>query len=509
MSTSSIADAPCFMRLRGVGKRYGPTVVLRDVALDLAPGRCTALVGENGAGKSTLVGIMSGRTAPNEGTISIDERAVSLRTPREGRARGIVVIPQELSYVPHLSVAENVMLANWPRRRVVARQRSMRRRCRQIFEELAIDVDCGRSMVELSLADRQLVEIAKALASDARLLVLDEPTAALHARETEALLARLESLKRRGVSLVYVSHHLDECFAIADEIVVLRNGRLADRASTAETTRDRVVAAMLGHDYREPIVGAEAAGPVSPALEVSGWSRERPPALRDLSFTVNTGEVLGIFGLVGSGAETVARGLGGHEPGIAGAVVRDARRHAVPRSPRQARSMSIAYVPAERKSDGLALSQSVGEHLTMMILRRFARFGWVRKRSQTAAARRIVEQFDVRCRGVAQPAEQLSGGNQQKLLLASRIVAEPRILVLHEPTRGVDIGSRAQIHETLARYAREGAAVVLVTSDLQEATSATDRLLILRDGKAVAELAGEEKTEARALSLAAAGGVHG
>jgi len=497
------------LRLRGVGKRYGATVVLRDVELAVEPGRCIALVGENGAGKSTMVGVMGGSTPPSMGSLAIDGRETALRSPRDARERGIVVVPQELSYVPHLSVAENVMLANWPGRRVVASQRWMRRRCRAIFEDLAIEVDVRRTMIELSLADRQLVEIAKALASDARLLIFDEPTAALHAGERAALLHRLHALKARGVALVYVSHHLDECFDVGDEIVVLRNGSVVDRSPTAETTRARTTAAMLGREYHEPQEIEPTVADRSTVLEVSGWSRKRQPVLRDLSFSVFEGEVLGIFGLVGSGAESVARGLGGHDAAITGGVVRDAHARRAPRSPREARHLSIAYVPAERKSDGLALSQSVGEHATMMVTDRFARLGVVQRRRQRRAARELVERFDVRCRSVAQPAEQLSGGNQQKLLLASRIAARPRILVLHEPTRGVDIGSRAEIHQTLTRYARDGAAVVVITSDVQEAAAACDRLLILRDGRKVAELAGDAKTEANALAIAAAGDVDG
>jgi ribose transport system ATP-binding protein len=504
--TSEAAGDVPFLRLRGVGKRYGSTMVLRDVSLELAPGRCTALVGENGAGKSTLVAIMSGKISPSEGSMQVEGRPVTFRSPRDARARGIVVIPQELAYVPDLSVAENVVLANWPRRRPIAAQRWMRRRCREIFDDLEIDLDVRRAMIELPLADRQLVEVAKVLASHARLLILDEPTAALHARETEALLARLDALKRqRGVSLVYVSHHLDECFAIADDIAVLRNGRLADHTPAAATTRARTVAAMLGHEYQEPPAGVPPGAERPAVLEVSHWARARPPTLRDVSFTVHAGEVLGIFGLVGSGAEAIARGLGGHDSGISGALRHGGRLHPVPRSPRRARRLSVAYVPAERKTDGLALSQSVGEHLTMMIIGRHARLGWVRRRAQRRSGRALAERFDVRCRGLEQPTEQLSGGNQQKVLLASRIAASPRILVLHEPTRGVDVGSRAQIHRTLADFAREGAAVVVVTSDLQEAVDVTDRLLVMRAGRLVAELTGTDKTGASALAIAAAG----
>jgi ABC-type sugar transport system ATPase subunit len=501
---TTTTEAP-LVQLAGIGKRYGATWVLRDINLDFAAGQCTALVGENGAGKSTLVGIMSGKTTPSAGRLSLAGQADALRSPREARAHRVALIPQELAYVPDLSVAENVMLANWPRRRPLARQRWMRERTTALFADLDIHIDVRTPMRELSLADRQLVEVAKALASDARLLILDEPTASLYAHETRTLLGHLHRLKARGVCLVYVSHHLSECFEIGDRIAVLRNGRLVELTPTQQTTQARTVSAMLGRDYTEPEASAEhlAASPV--ALRVEGWRRAQQPALRDVSFSINTGEVLGVFGLVGSGVEAIARGLGGDEHGIAGTLHRDGRRHPVPRSPRRARALSIAYIPAERKTEGLALSQSVGEHLTMMILGRFAKLGWMRRRAQNRAGRELTTRFAIRCRGVAQSTEQLSGGNQQKVLLASRVVAAPAVLVLHEPTRGVDVGSRAQIHQTLRQFARDGASVVLVTSDLQEATAATDRLIVVRDGRLVAELTGENKDAGVALALATAG----
>ncbi len=493
-------------RLSGIGKRYGATWVLRGVDLELRAGECTALVGENGAGKSTLVAVVSGKTAPSEGSMAIDGQIRALRSPRDGRAQGIGLIPQELAYVPELSVAENVMLANWPRRRAVAAQRWMREQAGRIFDELEIRVDVRARMADLSLADRQLVEVAKALAGQARLLILDEPTASLHTHETRLLLARLERLKARGVCLVYVSHRLDECFQIADQIAVLRNGRLARLGPAGEMSPPQVVAAMLGRDYQAPPPAAQGGAALPVAMAARGWSRTRQPALREVSFDIRAGEVLGVFGLVGSGAEAVARGLGGDQAGLVGTLEVAGVRRPAPRTPRQARRLSIAYIPAERKSEGLALSQSVGEHLTMMVIRRFSRLGVMRGRAQRAAGTALAERFDVRCRGVGQQTEQLSGGNQQKVLLASRVAANPRVLVLSEPTRGVDIGSRAQIHRMLSEFARAGSSVVLVTSDLQEAVATADRLLVIRDGRLVAELAGADKTASRALALATAAG---
>jgi ABC-type sugar transport system ATPase subunit len=500
---------PPVLALDSVSKRYAATTVVADVCLELRAGECVALVGENGAGKSTVVGMLTGKTAPTRGRVLVDGRPVQLRSPRDARAHGVGVIPQELAYVPDLTVAENVLLANWPSNRPIARQRWMRARCRELFDRLGIDIDVRRAMTELPLADRQLVEVAKALAGDARVLVLDEPTAALYAREADALLRQLAALKQRGVGLLYISHRLDECFRVADRVAVLRNGRLVDTSPAETSSVPRTVALMLGRDYAEPALSGAELSRAQPLLELDNWSRSRQPALRNVSLRVNTGEVLGIFGLVGAGAEAVARGLGGHDSGVSGTLRRGSQRHRVPRSPRAARRLSIAYIPAERKTDGLALSQSVAEHLTMMVLGRYARAGWMRKRAQLRAGRQLATSFDVRCDSVTQETEQLSGGNQQKVLLASRVAARPGVLVLHEPTRGVDIGSRAQIHRMLVEFARQGGAAVIVTSDLQEAVAATDRLLVMRGGRVVAELAGTTKTAARALALAAAEGGDG
>lgn len=493
------------LALEGVGKMYGETSVLRNVDLFLRSGECTTLVGENGAGKSTLVGILSGRIQPSGGSLLLDGIPVNFPSSKQARAAGIAVIPQELAGVPEMSVAENIMLSNLPPGQWHVSQRWMRREASTALERLGIEMDVRRTLAGLPLAERQFVEIAKALSRNARLLILDEPTASLHAAEAESLLNRLQELKATGTSLVYVSHHLDECFQISDRVLVLRNGDVVARAATAVTTPAETVAHMLGREYQEPDPRDRVAD-APPAIEIRSWSRTRQPALRDVSFALHEGEILGIFGLVGSGAETVARALGGHDSDVAGALRRPPNQnHSAPKSPRHARRLGIAYVPAERKVDGLALSQSVEANVALMSMRSVSKWGWLSRRRGSQLASAQVEAFSVRCRSTGQEIGELSGGNQQKVLLASRILASPQILVLHEPTRGVDIGARAQIHQSLADVAQSGTAVLLVTSDLQEAVAATDRLLVMRDGEIVAELVGREKSESSALAIATGG----
>lgn len=499
------------MSLRGITKKYGFTEVLDGIDLEVRAGRCLGLVGENGAGKSTLVGVMSGRIPETAGDLRLNGELASFRSPRSARAKGIVLIPQELAYVPDLSVAENLMLSNWPAGRWSVSQRWLSRTSEAALVDVGLYIDVRRRLNQLSLAERQLVEIAKALLSNARLLILDEPTAALHAGEADFLLNVLHQLKSDGVALVFVSHHLDEAFEISDDIVVLRNGHLEDNSPTSQTTLERTISLMLGPDY---VPSASQQGVVpddgeEAAIALSDWNCVTQPILADCSFSVRQGEVLGVFGLVGSGAETVARGLGGHQRGITGSVNVGGKSYPVPRSVRNALRHGIAYMPADRKTEGLVLNQSIVENLTVMILDKFRVLRWLlRRREQIVAAESAAIKVDVRCRSVQQEVGQLSGGNQQKVLLASRLEANPRILVLHEPTRGVDIGSRSQIHRQLVEFARGGAAVVLVTSDVEEAVEATDRLVVLRDGSVVDELVGDRKTKAVAL-LVASGDTNG
>lgn len=504
-----VSAAP-LISMRGLGKRYGAVSVLRDIDIDVESGTCLGLVGENGAGKSTLLGIVSGTIPSSDGTLAIAGQERTFRSPREARAAGIQIIPQELAYIPHLSVAENLMLSNWPRGRWGVTQRWMSRAGEAALERLGLSINVRRPMTELSLAERQLVEIAKALLGEARVLILDEPTASLHARETEFLMTKLKELKASDVALIYVSHHLNETFEISDRIAVLRNGGLVDVTARESTSIQQTVSLMLGAEGTGGVTEkAELAVMAGDPVRLSGWNSTTQPVLSNCDLELRLGEVLGVFGLVGSGAESIARGLGGHQNDITGTVTTDAGSSKVPRNPRRARALGVAYVPAERKTDGLALNQAIVENLTVMVLGRFSGvIARLKRRNRLNAAKAMVQSSDIRCQSVHQEVGELSGGNQQKILLTSRLVSDPAILVLHEPTRGVDIGSRNQIHTQLVEFARAGGAVLLVTSDVQEAIDATDRLLVMRDGRIVDELIGRRKTTNAALATAA-GGSHG
>ena len=502
---SSQAELP-FISVRSVSKRYGATTVLHDVSIDILSGNCLALIGENGAGKSSLVKVLSGIIQPSEGWIEVEGVRTRFGSPREAQAAGIAIIPQELAYVPNMTVGENLLLGRWPQRLTLTSSRRIRSAARRLLDDLDLDLDPDLLMTELGLAQRQLVEIGKALSADARLVILDEPTASLNGVEAERLLDTLTAMKKRGVALVYISHRLEECFRLADQMVVLRNGRVAARRTPSQTTPEQIVTDMLGRDYVEPhLAAAVERSEQDPALRVIDWRTEQIPRLRGIDFEAHRGEVVAIFGLVGSGAERIAQGLGGHTASrITGSIEIGGVRGRPFRSPSAARRARGGYVPAERKTDGLALARPIQEALSVLVPGQVSHAGVVTRRGEHRFARRLVDRFGIHCRSPQQPVGELSGGNQQKVLLAGRLAAGPDVLVLHEPTRGVDVGARAQIHELIVETARNGAAVVVVTSDLAEAVAVADRLHVVRNGVIVDRLSGAAKTENAALTAATA-----
>lgn len=483
-----------------VSKNYGPTHALTRVNLAIPKGSCLALVGENGAGKSTLVKILTGAIQPTDGHLEYNGQKVHLSDPRRAQSLGIRFIPQELAYYPHLSVAENLALPRWPEGGHIVTRRREDALAETMLAQLGLNVDLHASMETLGLAERQLVEITKALSADAAVILLDEPTAALHPDETDRLHELLRNLKTTGVALVYVSHNLDDCFAVADEIAVLRNGYVVDQRPVSETDRPSTVKSMLGETYqmtthRETKGVARANSSSSESrvvLRASDWHTTRPPFLRSVSFHVEAGEILTFYGQLGSGVELIARALAGAASQVSGTVEVGGVTRKAPRTPGDARRMGIGYVPAERKTDGIAPARSVSEHVTMLVSRRCSRLGVVLASRERDLASNAVERFEIRCRHVGQKLAALSGGNQQKVLLASRLISDATILVLHEPTRGVDVGARAHIHSAIADAARNDRAVVVITSDLDEAVELADRMLVVAEGRIRAELTGQE-----------------
>lgn len=490
------------MQVRGVGRRFGSNWVLEDVSLDFRPASCTALLGENGAGKSTLLKILSGQITPSAGSVLIDGTPVRLRGAREARDAGIVVIPQELAYVPHLTVAENLMIGRWPSQAALTTRRAVLAAARRIVAETGFELDLDAPMHKLPLADRQLVEIVKVIASDARLILLDEPTASLTKAETDRLLEILDQIRANGTALVYVSHHIDECLGIADRFAVLRSGRLVATPDRAEADTVSLVGAMLGEAVdveTRPAAPVERRG--EPRLVLRDWRAPGVPGVKDLSLVIGRSEIVVLFGLLGSGVEAIARALGGAGEAIDGEIEIDGRRTRIFSSPRQAWSAGVAYVPAERKRDGLVLSQSIRANLALH--RPPSRFGWLLERRERRWATETARRWQVRHAGVDAPVGELSGGNQQRVLLASRLTRTPRVLVVHEPTRGVDIGARLELHEQLRAVAAEQeTAILAVTSDVDEAVALGERIVVVGGGRVVAELTADRRTPDRLLSLA-------
>jgi ribose transport system ATP-binding protein len=488
----------------GVTKRYGAHLALSAVDFELGAGEIVAVVGENGAGKSTFSKIVGGAIRPDAGRLSIDGIDVRLTSPREALRAGVSYIPQELSYLPNMTVADNLLVARWPNRLGFTNRPLVREEAERVAAEFGIDLDVTRQLSELPLAERQLAEILKALARDAKVLVLDEPTASLTSEESGNLFRILRRLASSGVGMIFISHRLDEVFVIADRIVVLRNGRVVADLRPDTTTPRELIRHMLGAEIAaaEASLAEEESAAGAPVLELTGWTRAGLPNIAGLDLRLREGEVLGLFGPRGSGADLVADSLGGRVDDFRGRlIVKGAEREPFT-SPRDARASGIGYVPPERKRDGLVLGMSIQENLSMLVTHQQARAGVLNRSLERRRAEEWRERLDIRCRTVSQRVDSLSGGNQQKVLLGSRLEPRPEILVLNEPTRGVDVGARAEIHEYLRAEAAKGLSILWVTSDVEEAVLVSDRLLVMREGEIVGELAGADMTQHEALALA-------
>jgi ribose transport system ATP-binding protein len=487
------------LELSGITKWYGTTRALGDVDFDLRQGEVHALVGENGAGKSTLLAILSGVVAPDKGTINIDGRTVTINDPSKAQTLGISTVFQELSLAGSLTVAENVFVGRAPTVCGVIRWSELRRRTRQILSAFGIEIDVGRPVDRLPAGTRQLVEIAKALSLDARILLLDEPTSALTSDEVAALFAIITRLKTRGIGIVYVSHHMAEVFRIADRVTVLRDGRRMTTRPVAETSIDDVVRAMVGRKLE--IFTAEATlvpGPVALAARGNGAEGKS----RHLELEIRFCEVVGLAGLMGSRRSELARSLVGLQRPPGGAAIEIKGRPTRLRGLRDAMTRGIAYVPDDRKTEGLFLSMSVTENFVVTALRRFARLGWIERAAAKEAAGEAVERFRIRVPSLAAAAGKLSGGNQQKLMLSKWLASDPAIVVIDEPTKGVDVEAKGEIHREIRRLAAAGKAILLISSDLPELFAISDRIVVMREGQIVGDLPTSSATEEIVMALA-------
>ena len=478
-----------------VAKSFGPVEVLHGVSFDLAPGRVIGLLGENGAGKSTLMKILAGYESLTGGELRVDGRTVHFDGPRAAEACGIVMIHQEFALAEDLTIAQNIFLGHELKRGWWLDDAAMRAETERVLKQVGLEADSDTPVKRLIVAEKQLVEIAKALQRDARLLIMDEPTATLTPGETERLFALIAQLKAGGRTMIYISHKLDEVERVTDEIVVMRDGRFVTREATKNVTRQQMANLMVGRELSDlyPVKDAQPAPHerAAPLLKVQGL--DVPGWARDVNFEVAPGEILGFAGLVGAGRTELFEGLLG------------LRRHTVKRielagravrlrSPREAADLGLTYLSEDRKGKGLHVDFGLRENLTLMALRRYAT-PWLKPEAERAALKTAVTDFGIRTGSLDIKASGLSGGNQQKLALAKVLHPGPKVIVLDEPTRGVDVGAKRDIYFLIQRLAREGRAVVVVSSELMELIGICHRIVVMRGGAQQATLDAAQLTE--------------
>jgi inositol transport system ATP-binding protein len=505
---ASSSASSLLLDMSGISKRFPGVVALSNVGLALRRGEVLGLIGENGAGKSTLLKILSGAQSPETGTILLDGEPQVFAGPSDAQQKGIVTIHQEFNLIPMLSVAENIMIGreagragwvNWP---------ATFRAARGALARLGLRIDPKRLVRDLSVADQQMVEIARALSMDARLIVMDEPTAALSAAEVARLLDLMRTLKARGIGIIYVTHRLDEVMAICDRATVLRDGRLVGTVEIASTSVDRLIQMMVGRDLGAfAAVEGGAGRPGPPALRVDHLSTDaggldpHATVVSDISLSVQPGEILGVAGLVGAGRTELARAIFGADPFSSGAIFVDEKPVRI-RTPADAIALGIGLVPEDRKQQALFLSLAIRNNMAVAAMGRLRTFldyvsdAWEKKLVQDFRAA-----LGIRMASPDQAIANLSGGNQQKVVLARWLALKPRILMVDEPTRGIDVAAKAEVHQLLARLARDGMAVIVISSELPEVIALADRIVTLCEGRLTGEVVRSEASEERLMRL--------
>jgi ribose transport system ATP-binding protein len=488
------------LEMRHITKRFPGVLALDDVNFACKRGEVHALVGENGAGKSTLMKILAGAYPPDGGEIVLNGEAVHFRQPNEAQALGVSIIYQDFNLLPHLNVMENIFIGHEPRRRLGLIDRpAMRRETQLLLDGLGISLDLQERVGRLSVAEQQMVEIAKTLSRDASIIAMDEPSAVLAGHELERLFEIIEALKAQDVAIIYISHRLDEVFQIADRVTVLKDGRWMHTSPIAEVSKPQLIRLMVGRTLDEAFPAPSSEAKQQVVLEVEGLSKEN--LLHDISFKLHRGEILGFAGLVGAGSTAVARAIFGADPADSGDIYLNGQLRQF-KQPRQAVTSGIALVPEDRKNEALVMGMSVRDNITLPVLDRIQRFGWLNNTRVAEMVRKSIDEFSIKTSGPAQEVQYLSGGNQQKVVLAKWIGTQPEVVILDEPTHGVDVGAKAEVYEIIRRLAANGTAIIMISSELPEIMGMSDRILVMRRGHLVGELAQAEATEEKILTMA-------
>jgi ribose transport system ATP-binding protein len=498
-----MASNGTFLRMEGISKSFPGVQALQDVTFEVSRGEIHALVGENGAGKSTLVKILTGALPRDKGGICLRDQPVEIDTPSHAQSLGISMIHQELSLIPYLTVGQNIYLGREPRARLPGfiNWNTLYAQAQELLDRLNVDVDARSEVAELRIAQQQMVEVAKALSLNADLIAMDEPTSALTERETEVLFDVMRSLRAQGVSLIFISHRLEEVFQIADRVTVLRDGQLIGTSPIAELDEDRVVRMMVGRELGEMYPKAEVE---RQALVLEATDLQDGRELRGVTLRLYRGEILGIAGLVGAGRTALAETLFGIRPTVSGQVRVEDQPVRIG-SPGEAIRMGMGFVPEDRKLQGLFMNMAVRENITLSALDQVTRWGFVNSAKADRLAREEVKKLDIRTPSLRQRVRNLSGGNQQKVIIARWLTLKPRVLILDEPTRGIDVGAKAEIHALMNQLAQEGVGVLMISSELPEVLGVSDRILVMHEGRVTGEFRRNEATQDDIMRAATGG----
>jgi rhamnose transport system ATP-binding protein len=487
------------LELKNMTKRFSGVEVLHEVSFSLRPGEVHALLGENGAGKSTLVKVMTGVHQPDKGEIYLDGKHVIFSDTRESRQVGIAAIYQELSLFPDLDVAENIFVGRQPTT-IGGRidWQKLYTDAGNLLESLGVHLDLKQKARSLSIAQQQMVEIARAFSINARILIMDEPTSSLTLNEVADLFRLVRRLRDEGTAIVFISHRLEELFELADRVTIMRDGSYVDTLLLKDVTRDDLIRLMVGRTITNLFPKQDVkAGEV--VLKVENLARAG--SFRDVSFELRKGEILGMAGLVGAGRTNVARAIFGVEPATSGSIQIEGRKVAIT-SPQQAIKLGLAYVPEDRQLHGLIPAMPITSNISLPMLFKYAQHGWLQDKTERTSAYNAALQMEVRANNMWQLARELSGGNQQKIVLSKWLSTKPRILILDEPTRGIDVGTKAAVHALMSKLASEGMAILMISSELPEILGMSDRVIVMREGHMTGHFSRAEATQEKIISAA-------
>ena len=487
------------LELSNITKRFGGVEVLHGVSFALRPGEVHALLGENGAGKSTLIKVITGVHQPDGGEIVLDGKQARFNNTHESRLAGIAAIYQELSLFPDLNVAENIFIGRQPTTlggRIDWRK--LYAEAEKLLASLGVHLELKQKTRNLSIAQQQMVEIARAFSINARILIMDEPTSSLTLNEVDDLFRLVRRLRDGGTAIVFISHRLEELFELADRVTVLRDGAYVDTRLVKDVTRDDLIRMMVGRTITN-MFPKQDVKPGKVVLKVDCLSSDG--VFKDISFELHEGEILGLAGLVGAGRTNVARAIFGTEPPTSGEIQLDGKVIHIT-SPRQAIALGLAYVPEDRQLHGLIPPMNITANISLPVLQEYARRGWLQDKVERSAAFNAAKQMEVRATSIWQKARELSGGNQQKVVMAKWLSTKPRILILDEPTRGIDVGTKAAVHALMSKLVSEGMAILMISSELPEVLGMSDRVIVMHEGSMTAQFTRAEATQEKILSAA-------